>query len=788
MTEKNTAAHAGAAKHTGDLLDSLTVSPREAPVKPEGSDVIAWAIYYGLLGYSVFPCAGKRPRLLKGTSWKSVATKVPAAIRQMFRTGDQIGVVIPDGVVVIDGDVLPTDGETGDSAFKRFSSLLKNLGVPIYTNSLVYSVTGKGGFHLWYQTPVSLGNATGGLPAGFDVRGGGRGYTIEPPSKHENGRLHYWSEKSLPFVSVDSLPTIPDALLELIRNPKIEMVKPKPTTQPTAGSSRLERVTASEILKLNEAGIGERNTILNKAAFTLAGIATAEGATAEQIERTKDSLAVEGISTGLSPREVFQTINSGWEKGELSPLKPEPKLTDVGNAERFVDWLGGRARYCPEKRSWLIFDKFLWSWDTTGRIVELAKEFLRWWSGETYKLDDEKRRDYLKHILKIESANRLHAMIGLAQSVDGVPVHVAELDSNLWILNCKNGVHDLLSGELRAPRMADLITKSTHTVFDPEARSELWERCLLAWTGGDSERVAYLRRCAGYLLSGSVQEKALFFLFGAANGGKSRFLDALLFAMGDYAQVADFDTWIRSTIKGTRNRGDLTDLAGARLVVSDETYKGAVFDESLLKKIAGGGGRIKAAAKYQAEQEFEVTFKLVLAANDAPAFPDGDTGLWDRMRRIPFDNIIPPGKRDRGFREKLRAHDVRSAVLAWASRGFKEWHARGLGTCSAVEASNEAYRREMDRFGGFLEEYVLFDNASRTRVTEIRLIYETWCNDEGVPPLRVREFNERLRKAGATPSRKDGQKAWAGIRLKNPMGFDLVETQDDVVFSEGYTA
>ena len=57
----------------------------------------------------------------------------------------------------------------------------------------VTSLTGSGGTHLIYRLPggVRLGNATGNLPAGIDIRSWG-GYIVLPPSVHPNGNRYQW--------------------------------------------------------------------------------------------------------------------------------------------------------------------------------------------------------------------------------------------------------------------------------------------------------------------------------------------------------------------------------------------------------------------------------------------------------------------------------------------------------------------------------------------------------------------------------------------------------------------
>jgi hypothetical protein len=53
------------------------------------------------------------------------------------------------------------------------------------------------------------------------------------------------------------------------------------------------------------------------------------------------------------------------------------KLTDLGNAERFVKRFGDRVRYCPPRKSWLVWDSRRWAWDDTGEVMRLAKKTAR---------------------------------------------------------------------------------------------------------------------------------------------------------------------------------------------------------------------------------------------------------------------------------------------------------------------------------------------------------------------------------------------------------------------------
>lgn len=444
------------------------------------------------------------------------------------------------------------------------------------------------------------------------------------------------------------------------------------------------------------------------------------------------------------------------------------RLTDYGNAERMIARYRGKLRFCPPRRRWLVWDDRRWAWDETGVVARMAKRTVRGLYEEAAKCsDDDVRRAMAKHASASETASRIAAMVQLASTEPGVAVMPDELDADAWALNVLNGTLDLRAGQLRPHDAADLITKLAPVEYCPDARHELWEQFLVDATGGDAELEGYLRRIAGYALTGVATEKSFFLFHGPPDTGKSTFLAALESTLGDYHASADFSTWCTQTSTGG-NRGDLVRLAGARLVSSVEVAKGKRFDEAIMKRVTGGDA-LTAAAKYEAEVTFRASFTLVLAANDAPAIHDDDEGAWSRVKRIPLMHVVPAEKRDPRVRETLRDPSVAGpAILAWAMRGLTEWRTSGLGTAAAVEASTKGYRGEMDRLAGFLTDCCAFEGWDECSVprTVLRDAYKAWCAENDVRrPISTQDFAKRLREAGAIDGKSNGVRVWKRVRL-----------------------
>jgi len=442
-------------------------------------------------------------------------------------------------------------------------------------------------------------------------------------------------------------------------------------------------------------------------------------------------------------------------------------LTDLGNAERFVRRYRGKVRYCHGRKRWLIWDKCRWSWDVNGRVERLAKNVVRDLYREAAACrDTTERYQIAQHARASEKTSAIANMLRAAQSEEGVPVALEDLDADSLLLNCQNGTIDLSTGKLRPHDPADLITKMCPCNFDPGAISGVWAKFLADATAGDLDLQAYIQRAAGYAIQGDATERALFFTFGPPGSAKSTLIDALGAMLGDYHVSSSPDTWLVQAQTGG-NRGDLVRLAGARLVTAVEFKAGARFDEALIKAVTGGD-EITAAAKYEAEVTIRPTFTLWFAANDAPSIRSDDAGMWARMRRMPFDHVIPKDRQDASIKGRLK-HDAgcRSAVLAWAVAGCLLWQINGLGSSAAVEKSNKAYQAEMDPVGDFFEDNLVFAEGEQIDQGELRRLYGAWAKEEGVVrPLGRKQLQKAVTDRGGRYVKVLGKRVVKGVRTK----------------------
>lgn len=498
--------------------------------------------------------------------------------------------------------------------------------------------------------------------------------------------------------------------------------------------------------------------------------------------------------------EFWQLVDDARKHGELPPNELTPveqpqrgrELTDLGNAERLVMKHGDKLRYCEAHRRWYAWTGTHWSADETGEVYRLAEQTVRALYEEAAKLEDnDKRRALVDHARKSESHARLKAMVALATTQAEIAVRASDFDGDAWLLNCTNGVVDLRTGRLQAHDPKQLITKITRTAFLAEAQCPRWEAFVLECMAGIPELASYLQRAIGYALTGDVREHCLFFCNGGGANGKGTCVNTVVRLMGDYARPAALDLLLEK--RGESHPTEMADLFGARFVSVQEVQEGRAWSDIVLKSLTGGDP-VKARRMREDFWTFEPSHKLFVSGNHKPRAKGSDDGFWRRMRVIPFE-VSFKGREDKTLGDKLAAEAP--GILAWAVRGCLEWQRIGLAEPERVRTQTEAYRRESDSAGEFIDTRCVFEAGAKVPRKELRLTYEQWCEERGDAALGAKRFVEALRRRAAqcgadlreSSMRDESRKvvdAWQNVRLATDAERTDAEPRRDVGTCSGH--
>ena len=425
-----------------------------------------------------------------------------------------------------------------------------------------------------------------------------------------------------------------------------------------------------------------------------------------------------------------------------------PEFSDDALALEFTKRHGDELRYVAAWGKWLGWDGIRWTSNDTLKVFDKARTVAREFAIACNNAD-------LK--LKIANAGRVAAIERLAPS-DRRHAATSEVwDADAWLLNTPGGIVDLLSGRLLPHDPERYMTKLA--AIAPGGECPLWRQFLAEITDGDTELQGFLQRVAGYALTGSTREHALFFLHGAGGNGKGVFVNTLTAILGDYARVAPVETF--TATKNDRHPTDLAMLRGARLVAAQETENGHGWAEAKIKALTGGD---KITARFMRQDFFTYTpaFKLMIAANHKPSLSAMNEAIRRRFHLIPFAvTIINPNKE---LPEKLRAEWP--GILAWMIAGCQNWLQEGLNPPDVVIAATEAYLAEEDSLAQWIADCCVTGRDRWWVGDELWRSWQQWAHQNKEPPGSRKAFAEGMAAHGYLNGKQKGARGYACIALK----------------------
>lgn len=439
-----------------------------------------------------------------------------------------------------------------------------------------------------------------------------------------------------------------------------------------------------------------------------------------------------------------------------------PVGSDDALAIRFVAEYGARLRYVAKWGRWFEWDGTRWREDDTVHIFERSRVVCRAYAAELVRNTNLKGTG-------IAGAKTIAAVEKIARSDRRIAATVDQWDANLWLLNTPGGIIDLKTGRTIDHDPEQYQTKLV--ICEPAETSDcpIWHEFLNTCTCGDSELRLFLQRMAGYALTGSIQEHALFFFYGTGGNGKGVFINTIRAIMKDYATVAPIDTFIATS--GNQHPTDLAGLRGARLVTAQETEEGRRWAESRIKALTGGD---PVSARFMRQDFFEYNpqFKLVIAGNHKPGLRGVDAAISRRMNLVPFLANIAQEDQDQELQEKLKAEYP--AILRWMIEGCIEWQGAGLQRPEAVRNATVDYLGAEDALGQWLEECCHVRATFWTPSGDLYRSWKAFCDQQGEQTGSQKRLTQTLQDRGFSMRRGGpaGTRGFDGIGIKIPTSTD----------------
>ena len=443
---------------------------------------------------------------------------------------------------------------------------------------------------------ASLGNGTGRLGGGWGEVRGLNGVIIAAPSRHADGGEYRWVRTGL-------VPVLPDEIAEQLPdgNPAQDAAS---DAQIAAFTADHTEATRSEIMAgwvkalqhhfetgsrhngalsvttgaLKEARCGylAAKTVIDtlEPMFVTAATRPPTGGERQRTEReARDEYG------GIVAWSVAQANTADLDavRARTSEKMPD-NITDetavdvthsahLGMAIKMGKQFKRKMLYV-NKIGWHYWDQKRYAPDSNGAarraVHSVIKRDRQIVLSLQLPLEEQEKR--LKQIARYETASAITGILTEAAALEVFSVEVADLDADPWLFNCANGTLDLRTMKLRDHDPADRITKVANAAYRHETGAGTEWKQFLEKVLPDKDVRDYTQRLTSLSLLGEVngdKQIAPIMTGGGANG-KTTFIEAMSFALGDYAATAE--PTLLMAKRGDAHPTGVADLLGRRFV------------------------------------------------------------------------------------------------------------------------------------------------------------------------------------------------------------------------------
>ena len=329
------------------------------------------------------------------------------------------------------------------------------------------------------------------------------------------------------------------------------------------------------------------------------------------------------------------------------------------------------------------------------------------------------------------------------------------------VINCKNGILDVISGTLK-PHDSDYLSSIQLPItWNPDAKCERLDQFLHEVFPPDCLELA--DEIIGYLMIPDIRFKKFFILLGPGNNGKSVFLALVkeLLGIWNCSEIAlqDFSD----------NRFAAEGLEDKLINVFDDLSAEALKKTGLIKMVTGSqDGTIVIEKKHRSRYRVRLSARMIFSANEMPRALDHSPAWYERLIIIPFRNTFSLKKNnlDREVLSKITTPPALQRLFSRGVRGAQRLYQRGgFAVPDSVDEQLRTYKMKNDNVMAFVDECCTLSPEEQIKRTDLYQSYEDYCEEAGVRPVSRRNFYERLKLSleGITEKKIHGYDFFSGI-------------------------
>jgi putative DNA primase/helicase len=236
------------------------------------------------------------------------------------------------------------------------------------------------------------------------------------------------------------------------------------------------------------------------------------------------------------------------------------------------------------------------------------------------------------------------------------------------ILALRNGLLNLVAGQLLPHRSEFFTMNAADYEFDPLAKAPRWEKFVTETLPGDIEAQNTLQELMGYTLTADTSQQKMVALIGKKRSGKG----TIAYVLGQLIGPENVATPLMDSLK---DRFGLEDLIGKKLaVIPDARFEAKA--QGLVERLLAISGEdpIGIERKGISERGDARGLRIWMLSNEIPKFTDASGTIAHRFILIRFTQSFLE-REDTALRGKLAGE--LPGILNWAIAGLRRLRERG---------------------------------------------------------------------------------------------------------------
>lgn len=439
-------------------------------------------------------------------------------------------------------------------------------------------------------------------------------------------------------------------------------------------------------------------------------------------------------------------------------------------------------------------DKHRWKISTEGSVLrnilseDICRKFIErasYWNNQCYGCEDDQQKDINSE--KSKKCAKIAHQLKNAPFKDNIMRELRclfmdekfdeLLDSRSHLIGFANGVYDLKMHIFRDGMPDDYIFHSTKINYVPY-NPDLPE---LAEIEDFFNKIFTIETVKNYVLDvlacimdGSIAQERFYIFTGQGSNGKSRLLDLVQKAIGDYYCILPIALLTQKRAASNSAQSELERTKGRRFAVMQEPSEQDKINIGYMKELSGND-RILTRGLYKEPFEFKPQFKMILTCNELPEVPSDDGGTWRRIRVIEFTSkFVENPTKPNEFTMDLELNDKferwAEIFVSMLIERHKHINPNSIHEPMEVRIATESYKNNNDVIGQFIADRITLDKNAidkRAGISNLYNEFRMWSveympkNKKRPDRVQLKAYFEKM--LGKYPT---DNKGWRGIIFK----------------------